>query len=222
MRFDKFTVKAQESLAEAQSIASKRNNQQIEPSHLLYSLLKQEGGTVPEIFKSLGVSTQILLNECEKLIKKLPQVIGAGEAYISPPLKHVLVKSFEEADQLKDEYVSTEHMLLAMLDVANSDVSQIFQSQNIDRNKLLEAMTKVRGAQRITDPNPEEKYQALAKYARDLTEDARRQKLDPVIGRDDEIRRVVQVLSRRTKNNPVLIGDPGVGKTAIVEGIAHR
>lgn len=222
MRFDKFTVKAQESLAEAQSFASKRNNQQIEPSHLLFALLKQDGGIVPEIFKSLGFATQIFINECENLVKKLPQVIGAGEAYISPSLKQVLVKSFEEADQLKDEYVSTEHLLLALLDIADEDVSKIFKSKNIDRNSLLEALTKIRGAQRITDPNPEEKYQALSKYARDLTQDARRQKLDPVIGRDEEIRRVVQVLSRRTKNNPVLIGDPGVGKTAIVEGLAIR
>lgn len=222
MRFDKFTVKAQEAITEAQSFASKRNNQQIEPIHLLKALLKQDAGIVPEILKALGIPTQSLVNECESSIKKLPQVTGAGEAYISPSLKQVLVKSFEEADQLKDDYVSTEHLFLAMLDIPDNEVSQLFQTRNIERNKVLEAMTKVRGSQRITDPNPEEKYQALAKYARDLTEAARRQKLDPVIGRDEEIRRVVQVLSRRTKNNPVLIGDPGVGKTAIVEGLALR
>ncbi|HLB58588.1 MAG TPA: Clp protease N-terminal domain-containing protein, partial [Bdellovibrionota bacterium] len=222
MRFDKFTIKAQEAIAEAQSEASKRNNQQIEPVHLLYILLKQEDGVVPEIFKSLGVSVPSLIKETESIMKNLPEVFGAGEAYISPPLKQVLMGAFREAEQLKDEYVSTEHLLLAMFEVQNTEVLRFFEEKKIQRDQVLEAMMKIRGAQRITDANPEDKFQALARYSRDLTEDARRQKLDPVIGRDDEIRRIMQVLSRRTKNNPCLIGDPGVGKTAIVEGLAHR
>ncbi len=224
MRFDKLTLKAQEALQEAQGLAEKREHQQIEPEHLLLALLQQSDGIVPQIFQKLGVAIPPLGSQVEAALGKIPKVygVGAGQVYISPRLKKILDNSFLEADRLKDEYVSTEHMLLALAEEGEGAGAQILTGQGINKDVIYKVLANIRGSQRVTDQNPEEKYQALNRYTRDLTDLARKGKLDPVIGRDDEIRRVVQVLSRRTKNNPVLIGEPGVGKTAIVEGLAQR
>jgi len=223
MRFDKLTLKAQEALQEAQALAEKSEQQQIEPEHLLLALVRQNEGVVPQVFQKLGVSLPSLASQLEESLKKMPRVHGGGmgQVYISPRLKKVLDHSFQEADRLKDTYVSTEHLLLALADEGGA-AAQTLSAQGITRDDLYKVLVSIRGSQRVTDQNPEEKYQALARYTRDLTDLARKGKLDPVIGRDDEVRRVVQVLSRRTKNNPVLIGEPGVGKTAIVEGLAQR
>ncbi len=224
MRFDKFTIKAQEALQEAQSAAEKRDHQQVEPEHLLLSLLRQGEGIIPQVFQKMGVSIPAVVSEVESALGKVPKVQGGGaeQVYISPRLKKVLDASFEEAERLKDAYVSTEHMLLAIVEERGGAAGPILKNQGVSRDELYKVLTTIRGTQRVTDQNPEEKYQALMRYTRDLTDLARKGKLDPVIGRDDEIRRVLQVLSRRTKNNPVLIGEPGVGKTAIVEGLAQR
>lgn len=222
MRFDRFTIKLQEALQTAQAIADKYQHQAVDTPHLLLALIQQEGGIVLPILQRIGVNIPLVKNQIEEVLKKLPKVQGAGaEIYISPNLKNVIDKAFEEAREFKDEFVSAEHVLLAMAE-EKGEVGRILKAQGAARDAVLKAMTSIRGTQRITDQSPEEKYQALLKYTRDLVELARRGKLDPVIGRDDEIRRVVQVLSRRTKNNPVLIGEAGVGKTAIVEGLAQR
>ena len=224
MRFDKLTLKAQEALQEAQALAEKYEHQQVEPEHLLLALLQQSEGIVPQVFQKLGVSLPNLLSQVEEGLKTIPKVYGggAGQVYISPRLKKVLDDSFLESDRLKDTYVSTEHMLLAIAEEQEGAGAKILASLGVSKDEIYKVLAGLRGSQRVTDQNPEEKYQALAKYTRDLTELARKGKLDPVIGRDDEIRRVLQVLSRRTKNNPVLIGEAGVGKTAIVEGLAQR
>ncbi len=224
IRFEKLTVKAQEALAEAQSLASAANRQQVEVEHLIAALLAQPEGTVPSLLKKLGVDPGGVAGEIERELEKLPQVYGpgAGQVYISQRLNAVLEAAQSEADAMKDEYVSTEHILLAVADEKGGAAAGVLRAHGVDRDRILKALSEVRGSQRVTDPNAEEKYQALERFGRDLTDLARRGKLDPVIGRDDEIRRVMQVLSRRTKNNPVLIGDPGVGKTAIVEGLAQR
>ncbi|NDY43189.1 ATP-dependent chaperone ClpB [Dissulfurirhabdus thermomarina] len=222
MRFDKFTMKSQEALQEAQQLAESRGHQQIEPEHLLKVLLDHPEGIVASILKKLGADIPGIQAELEEALKKLPQVSGAAQVYISPNLKQVLDRAFAVADEMKDEYVSQEHLVLAMLEAGHTRAAQALSGRGVDRDAFMKAMAAIRGSQRITDPNPEDKYQALEKYARDLTALARQGKLDPVIGRDEEIRRVIQVLSRRTKNNPVLIGEPGVGKTAIVEGLAQR
>jgi len=224
MRFDKLTLKAQEALQEAQAVAEKYEHQQVEPEHLLLALLQQSEGIVPQVFQKLGVSLPTLLSQVEEGLKTIPKVYGGGvgQVYISPRLKKVLDGSFLESDRLKDTYVSTEHMLLAIAEEQEGAGAKILASLGVSKDEIYKVLATLRGSQRVTDQNPEEKYQALAKYTRDLTELARKGKLDPVIGRDDEIRRVLQVLSRRTKNNPVLIGEPGVGKTAIVEGLAQR
>jgi ATP-dependent Clp protease ATP-binding subunit ClpB len=224
MRFDKFTLKAQEALQEAQALAEKHEHQQIEPEHLLLALLQQSEGIVLQVFQKLGVSLPNLLSQLEEVLKKIPKVYGAGggQAYLSPRLKKVLDGSFQESDRLKDTYVSTEHMLLAIVEEQEGAGAKILTNLGVSKDEIFKVLAAVRGSQRVTDQSPEEKYQALARYTRDLTDLARKGKLDPVIGRDDEIRRVLQVLSRRTKNNPVLIGEPGVGKTAIVEGLAQR
>ena len=224
MRFDKLTLKAQEALQEAQALAEKYEHQQVEPEHLLLALLQQSEGIVPQVFQKLGVSLPNLLSQVEEGLKTIPKVYGggAGQVYISPRLKKVLDGSFLESDRLKDTYVSTEHMLLAIAEEQEGAGAKILASLGVSKDEIYKVLAALRGSQRVTDQNPEEKYQALARYTRDLTELARKGKLDPVIGRDDEIRRVLQVLSRRTKNNPVLIGEPGVGKTAIVEGLAQR
>jgi ATP-dependent Clp protease ATP-binding subunit ClpB len=224
MRFDKLTLKAQEALQEAQAVAEKHEHQQIEPEHLLLALIQQTEGIIPQVFEKLGVSVPSLASMLGDALGKIPKVYGGGvgQVYISPRLKKVMDSSFQEAERLKDAYVSTEHMLLAILDERDGAASLILTGLGADKDSIYKVLMAVRGSQRVTDQNPEEKYQALARYTRDLTDLARKGKLDPVIGRDDEIRRVLQVLSRRTKNNPVLIGEPGVGKTAIVEGLAQR
>jgi len=222
MRLDKFTVKAQEAVAEAQSLAGQYGNQQIEPEHLLQALLSQEEGLTATILQKLGTNPAQLQNELQTLIQKLPKVSGSGGEYLSSSFKKVLETAEQEARGLKDDYVSTEHLLLGLSEVKEAKTSSLLKAQGVTRAALLKALVDIRGSHRVTDQNPEAKYQSLKKYSRDLTDLARRGKLDPVIGRDDEVRRVIQVLSRRTKNNPVLIGEPGVGKTAIVEGLAQR
>src|ERR1700758_676128 len=224
IRWDKFTVKAQEAVQRANDIASEHGNPELLPVHLLAALLEDKEGIVPPILEKLGIGPQVVLNEAYREIDNQPKVSGEGatQATMSPAANQLLERAFKEADNFKDEYVSTEHLLLGATQQKQDQAAQILARQGASYDAILKALTTVRGSQRITDQNPEAKYQALERYARDLTEQARRGKLDPVIGRDEEIRRVVQVLSRRTKNNPVLIGEPGVGKTAIVEGLAQR
>src|SRR5690242_17617574 len=221
-RFDKFTIKAQEALQSTQDVAGRFGNQQMEPVHLLLALLEQPEGIVPAILERLGVTHSAVSKEVEKSIERLPKVGGVTEHYLSPGLKEVLEQAAKETEQFKDEFVSTEHLLLALARKKSDAAGALLNRLGVTHDAILKALVAIRGSQRVTDQNPEAKYQALERYARDLTDLARRGKLDPVIGRDDEIRRVIQVLSRRTKNNPVLIGEPGVGKTAIVEGIAQR
>src|SRR3972149_3418455 len=222
MRIDKLTTKSQEALQQAQLLAEKRNHQAIDVEHLLFALLGQKEGVVLSLLQKLGVPAGTLVDRLQKTLDRLPQVTGAaGQTFVTPRLKKIIEGAEAEAEALKDEYVSTEHLLLSMVQ-ERGESGKILRELGASRDKILNALVTIRGAQRITDPNPEEKYQALEKYSRDLTDLARKGKLDPVIGRDDEIRRVIQVLSRRTKNNPVLIGEPGVGKTAIVEGLAQR
>jgi len=222
MRMDKLTIKSQEALAEAQSLAASRGHSEILPAHLLRALLSQsEGSTVP-VLQKLGVPIDVLQGELEKLLEQTPKVTGGAQTQLGRAASRVLESSFREADALKDEYVSTEHLLLAIAAQKDDPAGRMLREAGSDRESLLKALVSVRGGARVTDPDPESKYQALAKFSRDLTDAARRGKVDPVVGRDEEIRRVVQVLSRRTKNNPVLIGEPGVGKTAIAEGLAQR
>ena len=222
MRHDKLTLKAQEALVESERLASEHAHPQIEPEHLLRVLLDQADGVIPPVLGKLGVAREALSGEIEKALARLPKVQGVGNRPISGDLGAVLEAAFRQADRLKDEYVSTEHLLLALTDTKGSAAHRILAAQGVDSDNILQALVDVRGSQRVTDANPEDKYQTLQRYARDLTDLARKGKLDPVIGRDEEVRRVIQVLSRRTKNNPVLMGEPGVGKTAIVEGLAQR
>ena len=225
MRFDKFTIKAQEAVHEAQELAESKRQQQILAVHLLEVLLTQEQGIVVPLLKKLGIDTNIILDKTLVAVNKLPQISGSGapgQAYVSAELRDTFNLAWEEASKLKDEYVSTEHLLLALVGLRNTPAGRILNEAGVQKENIYMALKEIRGSQRVTDQNPEEKYQALERYSKDLVELARRGKLDPVIGRDDEIRRVIQVLSRRTKNNPVLIGEPGVGKTAIVEGLAQR
>jgi ATP-dependent Clp protease ATP-binding subunit ClpB len=225
IRWDKFTVKAQEAVQRANELASEHGNPELMPLHVLAALVEDREGIVAPVLEKIGIGPQAVLSELYKEIEKLPKVSGSAGAQqpsMSPQVNQLLEKSFKEADNFKDEYVSTEHMLLGLTDLKRDPAQELLARHGATHDAILKALTAVRGSQRITDQNPEGKYQALERYARDLTEHARRGKLDPVIGRDEEIRRVVQVLSRRTKNNPVLIGEPGVGKTAIVEGLAQR
>jgi ATP-dependent Clp protease ATP-binding subunit ClpB len=224
MNPNKLTVKSQEALETARVIAEESGNQAIEPEHLLLSLLRDEEGIPASILKKAGANLDYIRAKADESIKKFPKISGGGVAnqYISQPLAKVLDTAEKEATQMKDEFVSTEHILLSLITEKTTDSYKILTSQGLSRELVLKALREIRGTQRVTDQNPEEKYQSLQKFGRDLTDLARKGKLDPVIGRDDEIRRVLQVLARRTKNNPVLIGDPGVGKTAIVEGIARR
>jgi ATP-dependent Clp protease ATP-binding subunit ClpB len=222
MRFDKFTLKSQQLIQEAQALASRHQNQQIEPEHLLAAMLAEKEGVARAILQKLGVSVDAVARDAASVVEKLPKVSGGGDRYISQRTNSLLEAAFAEASKMKDEYVSIEHILLALADDKAGQAGRILEHSGVTREMILTVLKDIRGSQRITDPNPEEKYQALDKFSRDLTELARLGKLDPVIGRDDEIRRIVQVLSRRTKNNPVLIGEPGVGKTAIVEGLAQR
>src|SRR5512136_796714 len=220
MRLDQFTVKAQEALTSAQTFAEKSDHPEVTTEHLLKTLLEQEGGVVPAALGKLGVNTGGLASDVDRSLAALPRAQGSA-THISPKLDATLKQALREAEGLKDEYVSTEHLLLALLD-SKTPSAEALKRAGASRDGLLKVLKDIRGNQRVDDPNAEDRYQALEKYGRDLTELARKGKLDPVIGRDDEVRRVVQVLSRRTKNRPVLIGEAGVGKPAIVEGLARR
>ncbi len=225
MTLDKFTLKAQEAFARAQQQASELNHQQIEVEHLLKALLDDAEGVPLAILKKLGANSALALSRVDEALRKLPRVSGAGAAgniYVSQRVNQIINTAQQEMRQLKDDYVSTEHLLLAIAEERSGAAGEILRQQGATRDNIFRVLKDIRGSQRVTDQNPEGKYQALQRFGRDLTELARSGKLDPVIGRDEEIRRCVQVLSRRTKNNPVLVGDPGVGKTAIVEGIAQR
>src|SRR5881397_3127206 len=222
MRLDKFTVKAQEALQAAQSKADQHNHQAIEPEHLLSALLEQREGVVGPVLAKLGARPDAIQRELETALGGLPAVRGASGQYLGDRTQKTLDRAQKEAERLKDDYVSTEHLLLALAQERDGAAGRTLAGAGVNAEAIYKALVEIRGNQRVTDQNPEEKYQALQRYSRDLTDLARRGKLDPVIGRDEEIRRVIQVLSRRTKNNPVLIGEPGVGKTAIVEGLAQR
>ena len=224
MRFDKFTIKSQELIQNSQELASQYNHQQIEPEHLLAAMLGAPEGVTGAMLRKLGASPDEISREVIGAIENLPRISGGGigEAYLSTRAKAVLETAYAEATNMKDEYVSIEHIFLAIAEEKQGAAAGILVRAGVTRDSFLKVLREIRGTQRITDPNPEEKYQALERFGQDLTDQARLGKLDPVIGRDDEIRRIVQVLSRRTKNNPVLIGEPGVGKTAIIEGLAGR
>jgi ATP-dependent Clp protease ATP-binding subunit ClpB len=221
MRLDKFTLRGQEAIQSAIELAERNQHQQVEPEHLLAVMLEQPEGIVRPILGKLGVNVAVVLNDTQAAVARFPRVQG-GQQYFSPRLSQIFTASQKQADQMHDEFISTEHLLLAIAEEKDGDAGKILRQHGVVRDDLLKVIEQMRGGSRITDQNAEQNYQALSKYARDLTELARKGKLDPVIGRDDEIRRTIQVLSRRTKNNPVLIGEPGVGKTAIVEGLAQR
>jgi len=222
MQFDKFTIKSQEALSDARNIASENGHQSIEDVHIMSAMLKQKDGIIIPVLQKLEVDPEVFRAKVDSLIKNTPKVTGgAAQLYISNELNNILDDSFKEARQLKDEYVSTEHILISMAQ-SKGKIGGLLKEYGVTKDRIYQILVEIRGSQRITDQNPEDKYQALQKFGKDITGLARIGKLDPVIGRDEEIRRVIQVLSRRTKNNPVLIGEPGVGKTAIVEGLANR
>jgi ATP-dependent Clp protease ATP-binding subunit ClpB len=221
MRLDKFTLRAQEAIQAAIELAERNQNQQVEPEHLLAAMLEQPEGIVRPILGKLAINVQVVLNDVQAAIGRFPRVQG-GQQYFSPRLSQVFTAAQKQADKMQDEFNSTEHLLVAIVEEKDGDAGKILRQHGVKRDDLIKVIEQMRGGSRITDQNAEQNYQSLSKYARDLTELARKGKLDPVIGRDDEIRRTIQVLSRRTKNNPVLIGEPGVGKTAIVEGLAQR
>jgi len=221
MRLDKFTLRGQDAIQSAIELAERNQHQQVEPEHLLVAMLEQPEGIVRPILGKLGANVAVVLNDTQAAVARFPRVQG-GQQYFSPRLTNVFTAAQKQADQMQDEFISTEHLLLAIVDEKEGDAGKILRQHGVVRDDLFKVIEQMRGGSRITDQNAEQNYQALSKYARDLTEQARKGKLDPVIGRDDEIRRTIQVLSRRTKNNPVLIGEPGVGKTAIVEGLAQR
>jgi len=224
MRFDKFTFKAQESIQQAQKLAEEHQHQTIDVEHLLLALVEQAEGVVQPVLRKMGTNPAQVAQRLKEELRRLPQVSGVpqGPAHITPSLEKIVNAALSEAERLKDEYVSTEHLLLAIAEERGGAVGRLLREIGVTKDGIYAALQEIRGGQRVTDQAPEEKYQALERYARNLTDLARKGKLDPVIGRDDEIRRVIQVLARRTKNNPVLIGEPGVGKTAIVEGLAQR
>ena len=221
MRLDKFTLRGQEAIQAAIELAERNQNQQVEPEHLLAAMLEQPEGIVRPVLGKIGVNVPVVLNDVQAAIARLPRVEG-GQQYFSPRLSQIFTATQKHADKMQDEFNSTEHLLLAIVDEKDGEAGKVLRQHGVKRDDLLKVIEQMRGGSRITDQNAEQNYQALSKYGRDLTELARKGKLDPVIGRDDEIRRTIQVLSRRTKNNPVLIGEPGVGKTAIVEGLAQR
>lgn len=221
MRFDRFTLRGQEAVQSAIEAAEKNQNQQVEPEHLLFSMLSQEEGTVKPVLGKIGVHPAVILKDVEKAIERFPKVSG-GQQYFSTRINNLFNIAQKEAETFKDEYMSTEHLLLAVEAEKDGEAGKILRQHGVKRDELLKVIEQIRGGARITDQNAEANFQSLEKYSIDLTDRARKGKLDPVIGRDDEIRRTIQVLSRRTKNNPVLIGEPGVGKTAIVEGLAQR
>jgi ATP-dependent Clp protease ATP-binding subunit ClpB len=224
MRFDKFTLKVQEAIQEAQTLAGSYGHQAIEPEHLLVSFLRQEEGIVGAILEKLGAKSNQLEQKLVGFLEKQPRVEGSatGQIYLSTRLNKIFDKALTEAARLKDEYVSAEHVLIAVTEEKAGEAAKILRQAGVTKDSIFKVLVEIRGNQRVTDPNPEGKYQALERYAKDFNELARKGSFDPVIGRDEEIRRIMQVLSRRTKNNPVLIGEPGVGKTAIVEGLAQR
>jgi len=222
MDLNKYTQKAQEAIYNAQELAQEYNHSQIDVEHLLLALLRQQDGVVPQVLSKLGLVPERIAQQVEDELRRLPKAYGPVQLYISQRLSAVLRAAQTEAERMRDEYVSTEHLLLGCIAADKGRAGEILRQHNLSVERVYQALTNIRGSQRVTDQNPEGRYQALEKYARDLTEAARRGKLDPVIGRDEEIRRVIQVLSRRTKNNPVLVGEAGVGKTAIVEGLAIR
>ncbi|MFN2279363.1 MAG: Clp protease N-terminal domain-containing protein, partial [Candidatus Promineifilaceae bacterium] len=224
MRLDKYTQKAQESVLQAQDLAQKMNHPAVEAEHLLLALVTQEGGVVPSVLKRIGADSSLLLNSIEQALAGMPRATGSSvQVGMSRDLANVINEAEAIAAQMKDDFTSTEHLLMGMAQPkAPQRVRDLLARHGIDYNSIMQALAGVRGSQRVTSQNPEAQYEALVKYGRDLTQDAQNGRLDPVIGRDEEIRRVIQILSRRTKNNPVLIGEPGVGKTAIAEGLAQR
>jgi ATP-dependent Clp protease ATP-binding subunit ClpB len=222
MKWDKYTLKSQEAFQLAQSKAQDSDHQEIQPEHLLWAFLEQEENVVNAVLSKIGANPEKIRADVDKEMEALPKVQGAGDVYLSSSLRQIMTKAEKEAAKLKDEYISTEHLFLAFLKEPSTKVNHILENNGVNEEVVLKALMDIRGSQRVTDPEPEGKYQVLERYARDITALAKQGKLDPVIGREDEIRRVVQVLSRRTKNNPVLIGEAGVGKTAIVEGLAQR
>jgi ATP-dependent Clp protease ATP-binding subunit ClpB len=224
MQQDKFTTRAREALVEAQKLAASYNHSELKVEHLLLSLLEQKEGVIPSLLKRLGVPSDSIVERLREHLDNQPSVSGmtSTDIYPSQDLKKLFDAADREASQLGDEYISTEHFLLALLEVGDSFAASLLTARGLDRNRVLESLKTIRGSQSVTDQNPEEKYEVLEKYGRDITQLARQEKIDPVIGRDEEIRRLMQILTRRTKNNPVLIGEPGVGKTAIVEGLARR
>ena len=221
MRMERFTIRGQEAVQTAIENAEVRQHQQVEPEHLLLAMLGQEGGLVKPILGKLGANAATVEDDVQAAVARFPKVQG-GSQYFSPRLTQVYAAAQKLAEGMQDEYISTEHLLLALLEEKDGQAGRVLKQHGIKREDLEKAIAQMRGGARITDPNAEANYEALSKYAKDLTELARQGKLDPVIGRDDEIRRTIQVLSRRTKNNPCLIGEPGEGKTAIVEGLAQR
>src|SRR6187402_1766863 len=221
MRLDKFTLRGQEAIQSAIELAERNQHQQVEPEHLLVVMLEQPEGIVRPILGKLGANVAVILNDTQAAVARFPRVQG-GQQYFSSRITQLFAAAQKQADKMQDEFISTEHLLLAIVEEPNGEAGKILRQHGVNKDDLLKVIEQTRGGSRITDQNAEQNYQALSKYARDLTELARKGKLDPVIGRDDEIRRTIQVLSRRTKNNPVLIGEPGVGKTAIVEGLALR
>ncbi len=223
VNFNKLTIKSQEALQNAQEIASNYSNQMVEPEHIFAALIQDPEGIVSSTLQKLGANKDLMKIKVGELLEKLPKVSGSSSGQsLSRETNEVLENAFKEASALKDEYVSTEHILLGLSDIKRSSISELLKSQGVTKNNILKALKEVRGSNRVTGQNPEDTYQSLMKYGKNLNDLAKKGKLDPVIGREDEIRRVLQVLSRRTKNNPVLIGEPGVGKTAIAEGLAHR
>src|ERR1700692_1813069 len=222
LRFDKMTVKAQEAVQESQEIAARHENQAIEPLHLLVALVEQKDGVVPPLLARLGIRNELLMQDVNREISRLPKVQGFGQHHMSRALNDILERSFDEATKFKDDYVSTEHLFLAIAAADKDPAGKLLKKHGASHEAILQALATVRGGHSVTTQAPESTYRSLEQYGRDLTDLARRSKLDPVIGRDDEIRRVMQILARRTKNNPVLIGEPGVGKTAVVEGLAQR
>src|SRR5690349_9056443 len=226
MRFDRFTERAQEAAQRAAEIIQRYGHNQIDTEHILLALIEQPGGVIPQILEKLSVSPEALTERLDATLRASPKANifggGAGQIFITPRVKRIIDLANEEANRLKDEYISTEHIFLAILTERNTPAARILESAGLTRDRVYAAIQDLRGGQRVTDPQAESRYRTLEKYSRDLTQAAREGKLDPVIGRDDEILRLIQILCRRTKNNPVLIGEAGVGKTAIVEGLAQQ
>src|SRR5512137_632784 len=226
MRFDRFTERAQEAAQRGAEIIQRYGHNQIDTEHILLALIEQPQGVITQILDMLKVDTQALTERLDYILRTSPKANifggGAGQIFITPRVKRIIDLANEEANRLKDEYISTEHIFLAIMSERNTSAARILESAGLTRERVLDAIMQLRGGQRVTDPQAETRYRTLEKYSRDLTQLAREGKLDPVIGRDNEIMRVIQILSRRTKNNPVLIGEAGVGKTAIVEGLAEK